>query len=173
MQRAFQTSFENPQIILWTYICGFCSFWSSSVGKEVILLTYTVIILHSHFQSTHIPWVPQCLSPRPNWDPPLPLPQAIVPSRNQTGGGTHSPAGEGVKGGSQFGRLEKKPSTLPTLCSHPIISLLQFLSADAVTELDSDILVSFLAVRSWKLLYMPPCSCVTPSFLRYLILAAC
>ncbi len=31
------------------------------------------------------------------------------------GGGTHSPAGEGV-GESQFRRLEKKLSTLPTLC---------------------------------------------------------
>jgi hypothetical protein len=32
-----------------------------------------------------------------------------------TKGGTHSSVGEGV-GGSQFGRLEKKPSTLSALC---------------------------------------------------------
>jgi len=29
-------------------------------------------------QSTHIPREPQCLSPRPNWDSPPPLPQANV-----------------------------------------------------------------------------------------------
>jgi hypothetical protein len=40
--------------------------------------------------------------------------QASVSPRNQKGG-THSPAGEGV-GESQFGRLEKKPSILSTLC---------------------------------------------------------
>ncbi len=36
--------------------------------------------------------------------------------RNQRGGDTHSPAGEGMQGVSQFGRLKKKPSTLSTLC---------------------------------------------------------
>ncbi len=53
--------------------------------------------------------------------PPLPLTKTIVECapRNLEGGGTHSPAGEGVKGGSQFGRLEKKPSTLSTLCITP------------------------------------------------------
>jgi hypothetical protein len=39
--------------------------------------------------------------------------KSVVP-RNQKVGGTNSPAGEGM-GGSQFVRLEKKPSTLPTL----------------------------------------------------------
>jgi hypothetical protein len=35
---------------------------------------------------TYIPVVAQCLSPRPNWDPPAPLPQASVsPPRNQRG----------------------------------------------------------------------------------------
>ncbi len=43
------------------------------------------------------------------------LPQASVPPPEPQGVGIHSPAGEGV-GESQFGRLEKKPSTLSTLC---------------------------------------------------------
>ncbi len=41
--------------------------------------------------------------------------QASVSPPWTKGGGTHSPAVEGT-GGSQFGRLEKKPSTLSTLC---------------------------------------------------------
>ncbi len=45
--------------------------------------------------------------------PPLPQTSVSLP-RNQRGK-THSPAGEGV-GESQFGRLDKKPSTLSTLC---------------------------------------------------------
>ncbi len=53
-------------------------------------------------QSTYIPRVPQCLSPRPNWDSPSPLPPASVspPSSGTKGGGTHSPAGEVVVGPS-------------------------------------------------------------------------
>jgi hypothetical protein len=44
---------------------------------------------------------------------PPPSPASVPPSETK-GGGTHSPAGEGV--GGQFGRLEKKPSTPSTLC---------------------------------------------------------
>ncbi len=49
--------------------------------------------------------------------PPPPLPQATVYPPWTKGGGNilYSPAGEGV-GESQFRRLEKKPSTLSTLC---------------------------------------------------------
>jgi hypothetical protein len=52
--------------------------------------------------------------------PPHPLSRKRVcsptPSPVTNGGGdTHSPAGEGA-GGSQFGLLEKMPSTLSTLC---------------------------------------------------------
>jgi hypothetical protein len=70
-------------------------------------------------QSTNIPRVPQYLSPRPNWDPPPPLPHAgVFPPEPKWGGDwgvrTHSPAAEGV-GKSQFGRLKKKPSALSTL----------------------------------------------------------
>ena len=50
-------------------------------------------------QSTYIPREPQCLSPRPNWDSPPPLLQVFW------------------RGGeSQFGRLEKRLSTLSILC---------------------------------------------------------
>jgi hypothetical protein len=66
-------------------------------------------------QSTYIPIVPQCMSPRPNWDLPPPLPQASVSLPRNQRGGAHSPAGEGVAGGPQFRRLEEKPSTLSTL----------------------------------------------------------
>jgi hypothetical protein len=55
------------------------------------------------------------MSPRRNWDSPnhsLTSERAPPP---RTGGGTHSPAGEGLEE-SQFRRLEKKLSTLPTLC---------------------------------------------------------
>ncbi len=65
-------------------------------------------------QSTHIPRVPQCLSPRWNWDPHTPSPAsecALPPPPEPKGGGeevhTHSSACEGV-GKSQFGRLERK-----------------------------------------------------------------
>jgi hypothetical protein len=54
--------------------------------------------------------------------PPL-LPQASVypPPPPNRGGGARSPAGEGV-GESQFGRLEKKLSTLSTLCKQKYFS---------------------------------------------------
>ncbi len=56
-----------------------------------------------------IPRVPECLFLRLNCPPPL----------EPKGGGQHSLAGEGG-GGSQFGRLERKPGTLYTLCIYPI-----------------------------------------------------
>ncbi len=59
---------------------------------------------------------PQCLSPRRNGTLPHPLSPASVPLPPGTKGGrTHLPTGEGL-GESQFRRLEKKLSTLPTLC---------------------------------------------------------
>jgi hypothetical protein len=70
-------------------------------------------------QRTHIPRVPQCLSPRSNWDPPpllLPLASEPPPPLEPKGGGTHSPACEGVEE-SQFRRLEIKLCTLSTLWS--------------------------------------------------------
>jgi hypothetical protein len=63
----------------------------------------------------YVPRVPQCFSPRPNRDSPTPSPASeCAPSPNKKRGGTHSPACKGV-GESQFGRLEKKLSTLPTV----------------------------------------------------------
>ncbi len=61
----------------------------------------------------YLEYLSRCLSHRPNWEPPPPLPQASG-SPPGTKGGTHSPASEGV---SQFERLEKNPSTLSTLRS--------------------------------------------------------
>ncbi len=60
--------------------------------------------------------VPQCMFPRRNWDSPTPslASECAPPPRNQSVGGAHSPAGEGL-GESQFRQQEKRPSTLPTL----------------------------------------------------------
>jgi len=55
------------------------------------------------------------MSPRRNWDSPnLSLVSECAPPPPW---GVHPPAGEGL-GESQFRRLEKKLSTLPTLCSN-------------------------------------------------------
>ncbi len=58
-----------------------------------------------------------------------PLSTASVPfPRNQKGAeGAHSPAGEGL-GESQFRRLEKKLSTLPTLCVQPMYLVENYLT---------------------------------------------
>jgi hypothetical protein len=57
-------------------------------------------------QRTNIDRVPQCMSPRRNWDSPSPsLASECAPSPEQKWG-AHSPAGEGV-GESQFRRREK------------------------------------------------------------------
>ncbi len=71
-------------------------------------------------QSTYINRVPQCVSAPTNWDTPPPLPQASQsPTLNQRGGNTRQRVREG---GSQFVRLERKPSTL-TLYPIPYIQL--------------------------------------------------
>jgi len=57
-------------------------------------------------QSTYKPRVPQCPSPRPNWDPhPLARKRVCPPRKSEPQGGTHTPEE------SQFGRVEKKLST--------------------------------------------------------------
>ncbi len=54
-------------------------------------------------------------APRRNWDSPTPsLAVECAPPPGSKRRGAHSPAGEGL-GESQFRRLEKKLSTLPTL----------------------------------------------------------
>jgi hypothetical protein len=60
--------------------------------------------------------VPQYTSPRRNWDSPTPSLSSECAPPPGTKGGDHLPAGEGL-GESQFRRLEKKLSTLPTLCA--------------------------------------------------------
>ncbi len=62
--------------------------------------------------------IPKCLSLRPNGLPPPALPHASVSPPGTkggkgVGGGQDSLADEGA-GGSQFGRLERKPGTLST-----------------------------------------------------------
>ncbi len=67
-------------------------------------------------QSIYVPRVPQCLFPCRNWNPhPLSRKRVcgVYLREPPKGGGTHSAGGEGV-GKRQFGRLEKKHSTLST-----------------------------------------------------------
>jgi hypothetical protein len=68
-----------------------------------VRLKYLLSISKKLPQITYITRIPQCPTP--------PEPK---------GEGTHSPAGE-VVGGSQFGRLEKKLSTLSTLWKVPVV----------------------------------------------------
>jgi hypothetical protein len=69
--------------------------------------------------------VPQCLSPRPNWDPlPPALPQASVSPPGTKGEGYTLTCGRGV-GGPNSDNLKKKPSTLFILCS-PLFLMLKF-----------------------------------------------
>ncbi len=73
-----------------------------SVGNTNYLVRYKECT-----QSIYISRVPQCQSPRPNWDPPTPSPASeCVP---QGGGGTHSPAVEGV------GCASTSPFTISTI----------------------------------------------------------
>ncbi len=60
-----------------------------------------------------------CMSPRRNGFSNPSLASECAPSPRTGGGGAESPAGEGL-GESQFRRLEKKLSTLPTLWSSVI-----------------------------------------------------
>ncbi len=74
-------------------------------------------------QSTYIPRVPLCLSLRPNWDYPTPSPASECvtppppPEPKEEGNTLACGWRGGGEGRSQFGRLEKKPSTLSTLCA--------------------------------------------------------
>jgi hypothetical protein len=55
---------------------------------EVLLLLLQVAKRDCTAQSTYVPRVPQCLSPRPNREPPLtPVSVSVAPHRNQKGGG--------------------------------------------------------------------------------------
>ncbi len=62
-----------------------------------------------------VPRVPQCLSPRPKWDPPPPLRKRMCPSpRNQRGGHTRLRV-RGVGGGGRKSLLGKH---LTPMCTH-------------------------------------------------------
>jgi hypothetical protein len=91
----------------WVILHSFCVQYS---------LLFCIIFLDGcQTQSTYIYRIPQCISPRWNWDNPTPSPRRRVCTPPLVpGGGAQSPAGEGL-GESQFRRLEKKLSTLPTL----------------------------------------------------------
>ncbi len=74
---------------------------------------------YSHKVPTYIQRVPQCISPRRNWDSPNPsLASECAPPPQNPGGGAHSPAGEGL-GESQFRRLEKSLA-LFLLCGYSV-----------------------------------------------------
>jgi hypothetical protein len=60
---------------------------------------------HRRKQITYIhDKVPQCLSPRPNWDPPIPR-ATVLPHPAEPKGGGHTRL---RLSGSQFGRREKR-----------------------------------------------------------------
>ncbi len=126
----FVTLFRHIASIFWERPLRKSPQWlKNSYWYSVTALTEDVLKAHLRCpQSTFIHRIPQYIFPRRNWDPPHPLSHKwVCPSpRNQTGGGAHSPAGEGV-GESQFLRLEKKLSTLSTLCYCPSLRASVFL----------------------------------------------
>jgi hypothetical protein len=95
--------------------------YKNNVHRTVVFVLDSADIGLCKPQSTYIPRVPQCLSPRWNWDPrPLSRKRVCPPpgTKGGGGGGTNSPACEGM-GELQFGRLERKLSTLSTpWCPH-------------------------------------------------------
>ncbi len=83
--------------------------------RGIILKSIGFILTGLVAQSTYKCRVPQYMSPRRNWDSPNPfLANECAPPPRTGGEGTHSPVEERL-GESQFLRLEKKLSTLPTL----------------------------------------------------------
>ncbi len=109
---------RNPPIFLYrscSSACTACSGWRCPIPAPP---AQGIITLNP--QSTHIYRVPQCMSLRRNWDSPTPslASEYATPPEPKGGGEAYSPAGGGV-GESQFRRLEKKLSTLPTLCLNP------------------------------------------------------
>jgi hypothetical protein len=92
----------------------------SAVKTYHAYLTVTQGLLDT--QSTHIPRVPQCLSPRIGTPPLLPqvsvsLPPPPKPSRDS---GAHSPLGEGVGGGGVPSRTtgEKAQHSVYSVVGH-------------------------------------------------------
>jgi hypothetical protein len=134
MRAGVSTNYRTPNIALAAYQSRLTSRQPICVlGSQPIIGLQTVRwqphVLTANMravvsQSTYIYRVPQCMSPRWNWDSPTPLAAsecALPPGPK--GGGAHSPVGKGV-GESQFQRLEKRLA-LCLLCawSQPIIGL--------------------------------------------------
>jgi hypothetical protein len=99
-------------IPVWAQVQSVLKLSIPSFHKKFSLLTVSLLL-----QSTYLEYPSVCplvgIGPPPS--PPLPLASVSPPHGTKWGGGgTHSHTGEGV-GESQFGRLEKKPSTLSTL----------------------------------------------------------
>jgi hypothetical protein len=84
--------------------------------RQVTTFHFSVMERDWGARSTYISSAPQFLYPRPNWDPLHLLSRKRVCPPPGTKGVTQSPTGDGV-GGSQFGRLEKKPIALCLLCA--------------------------------------------------------
>jgi hypothetical protein len=84
---------------------------------------------------------------------PTSLSPASVPlPQNRGGGGAHSPAGEGL-GESQFRRLQKKLSTLPTLWANSIhcsAFFCQEKSLNTNSKLDGGSKKAFRELVAWK-----------------------
>ncbi len=124
--KASQTShlgwWHSKAVLLQLNCCwwGGCHRCGGGGGKQVLRLpaAYGRHGWHDMWpQNTYIYRVPQCMSPRRNWDSPTPsrASEWVPLPPEPGGGGANSPAGEGL-GESQFRRLEKKLSILPTLC---------------------------------------------------------
>jgi hypothetical protein len=78
--------------------------------KSTRVMSSVLKLLRPHEVHIYLEYHSVC-PPRPNWDPHLLSRKRVCPPGTK-GGGTHSLGA----GSSQFGRLEKKPSTLSTLC---------------------------------------------------------
>jgi hypothetical protein len=100
-------SVHAPSLNLLGYITSFLTINNHSDPK----------LRYVYAQSTYIQRVPQCMSPRWNWDPP-PLSPASVPLPLEPKEvGAHSPAGEGLEGGVPIPTTgEKSLALCPTLC---------------------------------------------------------
>jgi hypothetical protein len=88
-----------------------------SAEQLIMMVCYSDKYIRQYKVEIYLEYHMQCLSRRPNWDSPPPPPPSckrVCPPRNQRGGGTLA-CGWGSGGSHQFGRLEKKLSTLSTL----------------------------------------------------------
>jgi hypothetical protein len=99
-------------------------FGSNMVSIWTVLYIFVYNRACASSQSTYIR-VPQCLSPRPNWDPPPPLPQESVSPRDQRGG-HHSPAGEEVGGGGPKLDDWRKSLALCLICGESYTDVQQY-----------------------------------------------